>query len=129
MPRRISFCAMLFSLARLFGQNPILMGAGYANPTPIRVAPGQIITLYVSGTKTILPSDAPIVKATGVPLPTTLAGFSVSVQQGDNTYAAPLLAVQQTTSCMNADRTSACIITGLTLQIPYEITPMNPLQQ
>ena len=31
---------------------PIFMSAGYSTPTPIQAAPGQVITLYISGTKT-----------------------------------------------------------------------------
>jgi uncharacterized protein (TIGR03437 family) len=105
------------------------MGAGYASPTPIRVAPGQVVTLYVTGTKTILPAESRLVKATAVPLPTTLAGFSVNVQQGNNTYPAPLFSVQQTLVCEGNRLSPDCIVTALTVQIPYEITPMNPLQE
>ena len=126
---RISICAMLANLAPLLAQNPILMAAGYANSTPIRVAPGQVITLYVSGTKTILPTESSVVKATAVPLPITLAGFSVNVQQGTNTYPAPLFSVQQTPVCEGNRQSPDCIVTALTVQVPYEITPLNPLQE
>ena len=45
----VSVCAALMTLAPLFGQGMTLTGSGYASPTPIRVSPGQITTLFVSG--------------------------------------------------------------------------------
>jgi hypothetical protein len=113
------------SLAPFSAQTPIFMSAGYITPTAIQVAPGQVITLYISGTKTVLPSQSPSIRATAIPLPTTLGGFSVTVRQGNNTYAAPLVSVVQTPNCTDANRSSPqCIVTALTLQIPFDITPM-----
>ena len=118
-------CLGIMGLAPLSAQTPIFMSAGYTTPTPIQVAPGQVITLYISGTKTVLPSQSPSIRATTIPLPKTLGGFSVTVRQGKNTYAAPLLSVVQTPNCTDANRSlPQCIITGLTLQIPFDITPM-----
>jgi uncharacterized protein (TIGR03437 family) len=119
-------CLGIMSLAAVSAQTTILMSAGYTTPTPIQVAPGQVITLYISGTKTVLPLQSPSIRATTIPLPTTLGGFSVTVRQGNNMYAAPLLSVAQTPNCTDANRLSPqCIITGLTIQIPFDITPMQ----
>lgn len=119
----VVLCVM--SIASVSAQTPIFMKAGYTTPTPIRVAPGQVITLYISGTKTVLPPQNPSIRATTTPLPITLGGFSVTVRQGSNTYAAPLFSVVQTPNCTDANRTSPdCIITAVTLQIPFEITPL-----
>ena len=124
---RIWSCLILMSLGPLFGQGTTLVGAGYSIPTNIRVAPGQIIKLFISGTKTVLPPQSRIQRATTVPLPTTLAGFSVNIQQGANTYAAPLLSVEQAPTCADANSSSAeCFTTALTVQIPFEIVPMLP---
>jgi len=47
-----------------FGQGGItLAGADYIAPSQIRVAPGQVITLKLTGLKTILPANAPAVRA------------------------------------------------------------------
>lgn len=122
----IGVCAFFMSLGLLFGQGMTLVGSGYSNPTSIRVSPGQVIKLFVSGTKTVLPSQSRLQRATTVPLPKTLAGFSVSVRQGENTYAAPLFAVEQTPICTDANSsTSDCFRTALTVQVPFEITPMQ----
>ena len=129
MRLRFWSCLMLMSLGPLFGQGTTLVGAGYSIPTNIRVAPGQIIKLFISGTKTVLPPQSRIQRATTVPLPTTVAGFSVNIQQGAHTYAAPLLSVEQVSTC--ADPNSSlpeCFITALMMQIPFEIVTTQPPQ-
>ncbi len=74
------------------------------------------------------------------PLPTSLGGFSVTIRQPggyaapgqvSNTYAAPLFRVGQTPRCIfPTDRSSPlwpdCITTEITLQIPFEVTPLVP---
>src|SRR2546423_6114732 len=79
--------------------------------------------VFVSGTTTILPPQSRLQRATNVPLPNMLAGFSVTIRQGVNTYAAPLLAVEQTPICTEASSSSSeCFRTALTIQVPFEIT-------
>jgi len=118
------------SLATVSAQTPILMKAGYSAPTPIPVAPGQVITLYISGTKTVLPPQNQSIRAATTPLPATLGGFAVTVRQGNKTYPAPLLSVAQTPNCTDANQTSPdCITTALTLQIPFEIASVSVLIQ
>ncbi len=121
------------SLTPLRAQTPILTGAGYGAPTPLVVAPGQIIKLYVSGTPTVLPAQTPAIQATTVPLPTMLGGFSVAMRQGSSSYAVPLFSVEQVANCTDAGApTPQCITTILMVQIPVEITPViylaNPSQ-
>jgi hypothetical protein len=121
----IAACAIIMSLVPMFGQGPTLVGAGYANPTQIQVAPGQVATLFVSGLKTVLSQP---LRATSLPLPNSLGGISVAVSQ----IPVPLLAVQQMSVCGNAGApppppasppspTPECVITAITVQIPYEI--------
>ncbi len=125
MRRPLLFCNLFcLGLASLSAQTAILMSAGYGNPAPIQAAPGQVITLYISGTKTVLPSQSPSIRATTIPLPTTLGGFSVTVRQGNNTYAAPLVSVVQTQNCTDPVSSPQCIITALTVQIPFEVGPI-----
>ena len=124
---RTAFCLFAMSLGPLFGQGPTLAGIGYSNPSIIRVAPGQITTLFVTGLKTVLSSQP--VKATSLPLPTMLAGISITLSQnGQQPSPMPLLSVQQMPICGNGDvpspqsrGTPDCIITAITVQIPFEL--------
>ncbi len=130
--RRIPLIAIVtvVSLGPLAGQGPTLTGAGYTNPTQIRVAPGQITTFFVSGLKTVLTQP---LRAQSLPLPNSLGGISVTVSQLTNpSYPAPMLAVQQMPLCgaggappppTPSSPSADCLITAITVQIPYEIVP------
>ncbi len=116
------------STPKLFGQGAALVGAGYTVPVPVRVAPGQVKTLFVAG---LNPDFSKPQAADGLPLPTTLAGISVSVNQPSlhQSFAAPLLAIRQITTCSPSVTQSIpgqqtplnCLLTAITLQIPFEI--------
>lgn len=128
---RISTCLFAVSLGSLFGQGITLAGAGYSDPSVIRAAPGQITTLFVTGLKTVLSSQP--VKATSLPLPTTLAGISVTLNQtGQQPFPVPLLSVQQMPICSNGGAppplsgfTPDCLITAITVEIPFELVLPN----
>jgi hypothetical protein len=128
----ISICAILTGLGPLFGQGMTVVGAGYSAPSIIRVAPGQITTFFVTGLQTVLSQR---VAATSLPLPATLAGISVALNQpGPKSYPAPLLAVQQTSVCNDGgsppsspSRTPNCFITAITVQIPFELPYLDPV--
>jgi hypothetical protein len=123
----IAGCAIIMSLGLLFGQGITLSGTGYTDPSIIRVAPGQITTLFVTGLKTVLSSQP--VNATIVPLPTTLAGISVTLNQtGSQPTPIPLLAVQQMSVCSTGGApppasglAADCFITAITVRIPVEL--------
>ena len=106
-----------------FGQGAILTGVGYADPTRILVAPGQITTLFVVGLSLNL--DNPLL-ATTLPLPTSLGGISVTVSQAGHTFLAPLLGVQQLTLCNVGTGGTAppgdCVLGAITLQVPWELS-------
>src|SRR6202035_3278218 len=112
----IAACAIIISLCPLFGQGPTLTGAGYPNPTPIRVTPGQVITVFLSNTKTVSYQ-----RTTSIPLPTSLAGFSVTIRDYTGTHPAPLLAVGQTPLC-RINTSPDCLMTALQIQVPFELT-------
>ncbi len=124
---RTAGCVFLMSLGPLFGQGPTLVGTGYSDPSYILVAPGQITTLFVSGLKTVLSTEP--IKATSLPLPTSLAGISITFSQnGQQPSPIPLLSVQQLPMCGNrfspppsSGFTSDCLITAITVQIPFEL--------
>src|SRR5258705_9889551 len=115
----IAVYAAMMSLGPLFGQGITLAGSGYNSPQ-IRVAPGQIVTLFVSNTKTVSSSQ----RASSIPLPTILGGFSVGVRQLGTvgaTFPAALLSVQQGSICEGNRATPACSMTALTIQVPFEM--------
>jgi uncharacterized protein (TIGR03437 family) len=126
----IFVCAV--NLARLFGQGLTLVGSGYSNPTLIRVSPGQITTFYVTGLR--VDSSQPL-KAKSLPLPVTLGGVSVTINQSfpKQSLTVPLLAVQQLNACSNGGEPppsagpADCFVAAVTVQIPYEIQPVNPV--
>jgi uncharacterized protein (TIGR03437 family) len=118
--------AITVSLVPVFGQGITLSGTGYTNSTALRVAPGQITTLFVTGVKTVL-SQA--VNATTLPLPTTLAGISVTLNHGGSRTPVPLLSIQQVSVCDSGGvpqsafgSTADCPVTAITVQIPFELT-------
>jgi uncharacterized protein (TIGR03437 family) len=124
-------CFFLMNLGSVFGQGPTLTGTGYSKPPVIRVAPGQVTTLFVTGLTTVLPSEP--IKATTLPLPMSLAGISVLLSQpGQQPSPIPLISLQQISMCSDAggspsssSATPDCLITALTVQIPFEL-PLPP---
>ena len=129
--RYFSLCLLATSQNLVFGQGPTLTGIGYVDPSIMRVAPGQITTLFVTGLKTVLASS---VSAPGLPLPTTLAGISVTLNQSNiAARQVPLLAVQQLPVCDTGGAAPAatfsadCLITAITVQMPLELAiPVQP---
>jgi uncharacterized protein (TIGR03437 family) len=123
--RHFSLCLLATSPSLVFGQGPVLTGIGYVDPSIMRVAPGQITTLFVTGLKTVLASS---VSAPGLPLPTTLAGISVTLNQSNiAARQVPLVAVQQLPVCDTGGPAPAatfsadCLITAITVQMPLEL--------
>lgn len=114
-------CLFSMSLAPAFGQGTTFVGLGNSPQPPIQVAPGQIITLLVSNTKTVLPSTSNGLRASSLPLPLNRAGFSVTIQDYTGTHPAPLLAVGQTQLC-RINNSPDCLTTELQIQIPFELT-------
>jgi hypothetical protein len=116
---------LIASLTASGQTGPTLIGAGYNLPA-LRLAPGQITTLFVTGLKTVLQSG--FINATTVPLPTTLGGISVMLNP--NSFVAspvPLLSVQQTAVCYSGTSsepdgsTPDCVITAITVQMPVSL--------
>jgi hypothetical protein len=124
-------CAVFIALSPLFAQGPTLAGTGFTDPSIIRVAPGQITTLFVTGLQTVLASSQ--INADVIPLPTKLAGISVTLNE---TTPLPLLSIQQMSVCNTAPpvpppppsspppsspASPDCLITAITLQIPFDL--------
>jgi hypothetical protein len=117
----IAVCAIIMSLGPLFGQGTTLVGLGNVSQPPITVAPGQIITLLVSNPKTILPATS-FQRATTLPLPTSLAGFSVSIRDYTGTHPAAILRINQSPLCQLNRTSPDCLVTILQIQIPFELS-------
>lgn len=124
MPRFRLTSLYLVALSHAFGQTgSTLVGAGYGPPPVASIAPGQVLTLWVTGLKVI--SESPVSAAT-LPLPTELSGISVSLTQNDNrafsaSFPVPLLSIEQTNGCSDSLAIPECIVTGITVQIPFEL--------
>jgi hypothetical protein len=123
----VAICAVSMNRGLLFGQGMTLVGSGYAVPQ-IRVAPGQITTIFVSGLNVDTTKPQ---RATSLPLPTSLAGISVQINQSSpmQSFAVPLLSVQQLNTCSNGGAPPAstvpsdCLVGAIALQIPYDLIP------
>ena len=119
---RVLICVVLACLAwARGGAQPSVAWSGYTRPGPIPVAPGQILTLFVTGIKASL--SAPVVAAS-LPLPLSLAGISVTIRSPSQSYEAPLFSVAPMDPCTPAETGGAgCPVTAITIQVPYEISP------
>ena len=122
--RLFVFIAAFCSVYPALGQNSAVVGAAYALPTPLTVAPGQLVTVFVSGMGGNLTER---VAAATLPLPTTLAGISVSWTQGsEDPVKIPLLAVFPVTTCLGRQVYPCSSLLGITLQVPYEVVVNTP---
>ena len=121
---------LFMALANAFGQTgPTLVDLSYTVPPILTVAPGQIVNFNVTGLNTVLLAP---VKANQTPLPTVLAGISVTLNQrtftggGSVSLPVPLLSIRLTTRCAGLGPFSSdCYITTITGQIPFEITVLS----
>jgi uncharacterized protein (TIGR03437 family) len=102
----------------------VAIGAGYAAPRPIDVAPGQVITLFVRiPGKTV--SDPVTAQP---PLPMMFAGFSVLLRQSfpSDPMSVPIQAVADSQSCSALVPTQCDVVSMVTVQIPFQLTPNIP---
>ena len=107
-----------------FAQTGAVFATGsFAPPVPIEVAPGGIITIFVAG---LSPVGIPATAAQ-VPLPTVLGGISAYIEQfAQIVPVVPLISVFPVSTCFNIVSPSCATLTGIRLQIPFEITPNIP---
>jgi uncharacterized protein (TIGR03437 family) len=85
---------------------PAFVGAGFANPFPIPVAPGQLLTLFVQ--------SSTITNPFGFPL-------SAVFWNGSADEAMPVLQVNQTNAgCAGSSNTACANLLAVTVQIPFD---------
>jgi len=101
-----------------------LAGSGYQVPAAaLDVAPGQLIVLHVHGIATTIPSNVTVVPDSSG-YPHVLDGISVDLIQGVNATASALgLHAAYQTHCLElGPKPPPCsAVTGITLQIPFEL--------
>jgi uncharacterized protein (TIGR03437 family) len=104
---RLAIATVLASAAA--SAQPAVIGSGYAPPFPIKVAPGQLVTIFAAGVDAAVPSR---VAAPSLPLPYSLAGISVTIDELSDPpllkEAVPILAVGKTGD-----------VIAVTVQIPF----------
>jgi uncharacterized protein (TIGR03437 family) len=99
-----------------------VVSAGYSAPQPVRVSPGQVITLFVHANGT-QPAEAAIAK--DLPLPVTLNGYTVTIRQTFQTgsVAVPLFAVYPVENCYGLEPSVCSELVAITVQVPWELVP------
>ncbi len=111
-------------LCPLLAQQPasVVTRAGYAAAQPIKVAPGQVITLFVRPAQ-IQVNEA--VAAPGIPLPVTMNGFTVQLRQtlSQVPIAVPILSLNPVQTCSAVIPVSCSAQVAMTVQIPFELVP------
>ena len=100
-----------------------IVAADYQIPTPVAVAPGQIITFFVHGVGAGLTGP---VHATTTPLPTLLADISAMVVGINPAQPVPILAVEPISTCGDATQVGCGAYIAITVQMPYQIPAENP---
>ena len=107
-------------LSSVFAQTPsIITSVGYSSPSPVAVAPGQVITLFAR-TKTTL--TQPVVASSST-LPTTLGGFSVALTQtfSSDPIAVPIFSAAPVVACTEVAPSVCTTSTAISIQIPFEL--------
>lgn len=107
-----------------------LVGLSYNSAPSLKLAPGQIVTLWFAGLNAI-PSSP--VTAASLPV-TELAGISLKVSQltyGKGfplpTLAVPIFSIQQNNQCIDplggqpTSTAASCLMTGITVEVPFEL--------
>ncbi len=122
--QRAGFAILLFAFGLQGQQSGLVVSAGYSAPEPLKAAPGQVITLFVRGEQGTRLTAA----AASLPLPTSLADYSVTLHQtfSSNPIPTPLFAVYPADQCYGLSPSSCSLLTAITIQIPYELAPNVP---
>ena len=124
MIKSISSCtALLLSFAAgAFSQTTsVLVGAGYSEPDPPLIAPGQVVTLYYRAIGPLPNGQPRSAKAADTPLPALLAGLSAQIIQQQSLWNVPISDVSQQNVCDAGAAGPACLLTSVKIQIPFEI--------
>ncbi len=125
MKRFYALQFLVLATALLRGQVPEIAGHGFFSPVLLPAAPGEILTIYVTG---LAGAQKPSI-ANSFPLPFTLQGVSITMTQAATGVGvrAPLLAVFPASDCATAQGAACSQLTGITLEMPFELIPNSPV--
>jgi uncharacterized protein (TIGR03437 family) len=128
MQKQIRTASLLaiFIAGTVSGQT--VVGSRYQDLT-LSLAPGQVVPLLVTGLQTVLSSGS--AKAHNITVPTALAGISVTLTQPPTSYSRslPIFSIDQFNHCSATMAPAAdCLLTAITVEIPFDIAVPNPLQ-
>lgn len=127
---RVLLLAALAAVDTSAQTNAVVVGAGYQAPeTLLRVSPGQLISLYITGVPARrVPGSATESfeeRALRLSLPTVLAGLSVNIRilwlPLPQEIAAPIQAVYQRSVCGGSEAARCGMWTEIIVQIPYDL--------
>jgi uncharacterized protein (TIGR03437 family) len=100
-----------------------VVATGYSSPAFINVAPGQIVTFFVSGIGASLTGP---VRANTAVLPTSLAGISAMDAQFTPTVSIPIVSVEPVPTCAYSTQPGCGSYTAVTVQMPFEMQTNCP---
>jgi hypothetical protein len=124
--KRITFaiaCAAFSALAAA-DNTATVIGAGYALPNFVKVAPGQVITFFVHGIGAGL--TKPVI-ASSLPLPTLLAGISAAFTRQGPAIPVPIIGVEPVSPVCNIVQPGCgYTYTAVTVQIPFNTYGQDP---
>jgi hypothetical protein len=122
----LAFACAAFSALAAAQNTATVIGAGYALPNYVKVAPGQVITFFVHGIGAGLTEPA---VASSLPLPTSLAGISASFTGQCCVGPVPILGVEPVSAvCAILQPGCGYTYTAVTVQIPFNIYGQDPTQ-
>lgn len=100
-----------------------IVSVGYRAPERLRLAPGQVITLYVHSPEGTQPTQP--ATSSSIPLPTSLNGYSVRLEQTFSNLAisVPLFSVAPLDNCFGVSPAVCEDLTAITIQVPWELIP------
>jgi uncharacterized protein (TIGR03437 family) len=117
-------CLSAVLVLPLFGQGAgsLVTNVGYQPPQPLKVAPGQVLTVFVRTSSINLTGR---VAANVIPLPVTLVGLSVMLRQTfSNAIPVPIFSTAPANNCSGTPAEVPCIpLTAITVQVPFELFP------
>ena len=118
-------CVFFFALCAmpLYSASSAVVTAGYKVPTPVTVAPGQVITFFVDGIGASLNAS---VRAESTPLPTQLAGITATLIQFNPPVPVPIFAIEPISPCADSTQIGCSPYTAVTVQLPFEMQAEDP---
>jgi uncharacterized protein (TIGR03437 family) len=86
--------------------SPVLLGASHVNPFPLKIAPGQLLTLIVEATLGATP----------------VASSNISVTYSDGTLMPVVQVILLGGACMSTLTSQCAEVMGVTVQVPFGIS-------